>query len=525
MRGSASINAATRAGDLHWLADGNQVDVLVVGGGITGAGVALDAASRGLSTALLERHDLAFGTSRWSSKLVHGGLRYLASGQFDVAYESARERHLLLTRIAPHLVHPRQFLVPFTAEHGRGEAALTEFGIRFGELLRAAAGTSPRLLPRAGRIPVDTARALVPALGPARAVLGHWDGQLLDDARLVVAVARTAAAFGARVITRALVQHVDGSRVQVRDTLTGTTFTARARQVVLAAGVYTGELTGVVSMQPSRGSHLLLRADALGNPAAALNVLVPHSRNRWVFAIPQPDRLLAETGTVLVGLTDDPLDGAPDQLPRPGPQDQRYLLEHLATALGRPVGAEAVLGSFAGLRPLLAAGSRSTADLSRRHELRRDPVSGALVLVGGKLTTYRAMAEQAVDAAVRVLGRGGACRTARLALVGAAPPERLAEIGVLPRLVRRYGREAAQLARLAAGRAELLQPVADGLDVRYVELLWGARCEGALDAADLLERRTRLSLVGAEAAALPAALRALDEAAERPRRARRRTSG
>jgi glycerol-3-phosphate dehydrogenase len=511
---TGSISSASRSRDLGWLADGNPVDLLVVGGGITGAGVALDAASRGLRTALLERHDLAFGTSRWSSKLVHGGLRYLATGQVGLAYESARERHLLLTGIAPHLVAPLQFLVPFGATHGRAEALVSRAGIGIGDVLRAGVGTPSALLGRSRRIPVKAARALLPTLGDARWVVAHWDGQLLDDARLVVAVARTAATFGARVVTRAAVESVDGDRVMVRDTLTGAAFTVRARQVVLATGVHLAELARSVELQPSRGTHLVLRADALGNPSAALNVLVPGSRSRWVFAIPQPDRLLAETATVLVGLTDDPVSGPPAEVPQPGPDDARFLLEHLGSALDRPLPPTAVLGSFAGLRPLIAGPPHATSDLSRRHELRRDPDSGALVLVGGKLTTYRAMAEQAVDLVVAALGWGGRSGTARLPLLGAAPADRLAAVAAPDRLVRRYGLEAARLVALAEGRPELLAPIATGLDVRYVELLWAALHEGALDAADLLERRTRLSMVGAAAAGLPAAESALAEAAE-----------
>ncbi|TML27496.1 MAG: FAD-dependent oxidoreductase, partial [Actinobacteria bacterium] len=209
---TTSLNAARRARDLADLADGAVVDVLVVGLGVTGAGVALDAAARGLSVAALDAHDLAFGTSRWSSKLVHGGLRYLAHGDVAVAYECARERGVLLTRTAPHLTRPLPVLLPLTSDVSTGVARLHRAGITAGDALRVAAGTPAALLPRARRVSAAQARRWAPGLR-ANGLRGgnlNWDGQLEDDARLVVAIARTAAGFGARILTRCRVTALSG---------------------------------------------------------------------------------------------------------------------------------------------------------------------------------------------------------------------------------------------------------------------------------------------------------------------------
>ena len=245
------------------------MDVVVVGGGITGAGIALDAASRGLSVALLERRDLAFGTSRWSSKLVHGGLRYLQHGEWGLAWECAVERATLLRTVAPHLARPLPFLIPLDDAVARGTALKSMAGLRVGDGLRMAARTSRRALPPPRRVSALEARRLAPALRAAglRGALLSWDGQLEDDARLVVAVARTAAAHGARVLTYAEVTGLREDGVEAVDALTGAGFVVRARHVVLATGVWTGALTGAVELRPSRGSHLLVPRRAAGRAA------------------------------------------------------------------------------------------------------------------------------------------------------------------------------------------------------------------------------------------------------------------
>lgn len=506
--GSASLNAARRAADLEALAAGERVDVLVVGGGITGAGVALDAASRGLSVALVERGDLAAGTSRWSSKLAHGGLRYLAQGQPGIAWESAHERAILL-RAAPHLVSPLPMLVPLTPALPGPVAAGTMGVLRAGDAMRRLAGTPRHRLPNARRIDVPEARGLVPALSAdgLRGAIMSWDGQLADDAALVVAVARTAAAHGARIVTYARALALRGDGADVRDERTGGELRIRARHVVNATGVWAGSLAGGIRLRPSRGSHLLLPAALLGRPRAALNVPLDGSRSRFVFAVPRHD------GLVLVGITDVPVLGPIPDVPEVTEEEERGLLRTISDALEAPVGPSDVVGRFAGLRPLLDGGSgEGTADLSRRHAVIEDPDTRVVTVVGGKLTTYRRMAQDAVDAIVRRPGvAAGPCRTQRLPLVGALPSS--GARGVPERLFRRYGAEAAAVLALAAGRPELALPLAGEVEVTGAELRFGLEHEGALTVDDLLDRRTRIGLVPAwRAAALDAATAIAGEA-------------
>jgi glycerol-3-phosphate dehydrogenase len=486
---TASLNAERRAVELEQLAGGEQVDVVVVGGGITGAGVALDAASRGLSVAVLERRDLAHGTSRWSSKLVHGGLRYLEHGEWGLAWESASERATLMGRIAPHLVRALPFVIPLDGALSRRSASKTMLGLRIGDGLRTAARTSRRALPPARRVSALEARRLAPALPAAglRGALLNWDGQLEDDARLVIAVARTAASFGARIVTYAPVTKLRDDGVEAVDARTGRAFTVRARHTVLATGVWTNGLTPAVDLRPSRGSHLLVPADRLGDPRAAVSVPVPGEAGRWVFALPRSD------GLVAIGLTDVPAPGEPADEPRPDPAEEAELLRHASAGLVTPLGPADVVGRYAGLRPLAVPRDEvaaATADLSRRHVIVADPDTGALAIVGGKLTTYRRMAQDVVD---RITDRS--CRTRRLPLVGAAPPAELRAVDAPERLVRRYGTEAPAVVALAAGRSELLEPIAPGVPASLAELLWAARHELALTPDDLVDRRTRAGLV------------------------------
>jgi glycerol-3-phosphate dehydrogenase len=489
-----------------------RVDVLVVGLGVTGAGVALDAVSRGLSVLAVDAHDLAFGTSRWSSKLVHGGLRYLANGQVGVAHESAVERGILMQVTAPHLTHALPMLLPLGESTSRHEAALLRAGIAAGDLLRVAARTSAETLPRPRRVTATESRHLAPVLGPGvRGGILSWDGQLEDDARLVTTIARTAAGLGAEIRTRARVLEVDGRGAVLRDELTGATVEVAARTVVNAAGVWAGSLVDHIELRPSRGTHLVLHGDALPGLRAALTLPVPGQRNRFLIVLPQPD------GHCYVGLTDEPVDGDPPDVPEPSPAEIDFLIDTVSTALSRPLDRADVVGAFAGLRPLLYAGG-GTSDLSRRHAVLTSR-TGVVTVVGGKLTTYRRMAQDAVDAAVRVGGLGAApCRTARLPLAGAtsrAELARLASTGPSRRLVRRYGADAGLVlatSREASGLTddELVAPVAEGVPVTTAELVFGAMHEGAHDVADLLDRRTRVGLVAAErVAAEPAALRAL----------------
>src|SRR4051794_12834285 len=422
---TGSLSPAQRDSDLSEVA-GSAVDVVVVGGGVTGAGVALDAASRGLSVVLLEGTDLAAGTSRWSSKLVHGGLRYLAHGEIGLARESARERAVLMGSTAPHLVRWLPFLGP--DEAGRDVSALAAAGGRLGDAVRLSVRGGRSSLPPTRRVSRADVSRLVPGVRPGRGGVVFWDGQLSDDARLVVALARTAAAYGARVLLGASVTAVDGGDVHA-ELDNGEALTLQAGVVVNVAGVWAQRLAPGIRLVPSRGSHLVLRGSRLGAPSAALTVPLPGSRSRYVFALPQPD------GLVYVGITDEPVSGpVPDDDPQPSDAEVQQLLDTVNRVLADPIDRTDLVGSYAGLRPLVlpesagTAPGNATADLSRKHLLRWD--GSVLSVVGGKLTTYRAMAEEAVDAVVPRLGRGAPRSvTARLPLLGAAPPAVLSRVG------------------------------------------------------------------------------------------------
>ncbi len=489
-----------------------SVDLVVIGLGVTGAGVALDAAARGLSVLALDAHDVAFGTSRWSSKLVHGGLRYLASGQLGIAHESAVERGILLEHTAPHLTRSIPWLLPLNANMSTPHALLAATGFRLGDLLRLSAHTSRSTLPGPRRISRTEAMTLAPALlsTQLRGALTYWDGQLEDDARLVTCLARTAAAYGANVHTRARVLTASNVGVTVRDELTGESVDIRARAVINATGVWADTLVAGIKLRPSRGTHLVLRSQAIPGLIGALTVPVPNSTSRYVFALPQPD------GTIYVGLTDEPVEGVVPDVPTPSEREIDFLLEVMNTALARPLGREDVVGAFAGLRPLLDSAGAS-ADLSRRHAVLRSP-TGVVSVVGGKLTTYRRMAQDAVDATGLT---NAPCRTSRLPLLGAASREHLAALDAPTRLVRRFGTEASLVlttARVASGLSEeeLLSPGPQGITL--AELIFAVTHEGALDVEDLLDRRVRVGLVATDrAAAVPMARRALELGLQRVR--------
>ncbi len=500
----------------------DRVDLVVIGLGITGAGVALDAATRGLSVLAVDMHDLAYGTSRWSSKLVHGGLRYLAHGQVGVAHESAVERQVLMTVTAPHLTHAMPIVIPLNSSVSRFQAGLTRAGLTAGDLLRRGARTSTETLPKPRRISATETLALAPPLRPhgLRGGLLSWDGQLEDDARLVTTVARTAAAYGAQVRTRARVLHATGTSVTLRDELTGEVHEVAAGAVVNAAGVWAGGLAEGITLRPSRGTHLVLRQDAVPGLRVSIFAPIPGETNRFVLVLPQPD------GTVYVGLTDEPVDDVAD-VPEPSEPEIGFLLDVVSAAFSRPLHRSDVVGAFAGLRPLLDTGAASgggggggggggsTADLSRQHAVLTGP-DGVTTVVGGKLTTYRRMAEDAVDEVLRRTDlTAGPCRTAQLPLLGAAPRRVLAAAEQPARLVRRYGADAGLVladARATTGLSdeELLAPVAVSVPVTLAELVFGVTHEGAADVGDLLDRRTRVGLVPADRElAVPAAERAL----------------
>lgn len=544
---STALSAGRRARELAELRGrSTPVDLIVIGGGITGAGIALDAASRGLETVLLEAHDLAFGTSRWSSKLAHGGLRYLATGNVAIARRSAVERGIMLERTAPHLVRPLAQVVPVYRDTPPEGAVLPGLGFVAGTVLSRLAGTRADRLPGARVLGPRRVAEYVPGVRHDGLRFGHlnWDCQLVDDARLVTAVARTAAGHGARVITQARVLEASGTRVTVRDELGAGVargavvggpgaggagvggaarsdddsdgdddddddeFTLSARAVVSATGVWAGQTTPGVRVRPSRGTHLVLDAAALGHPVGALTVPVPGETNRFCFAIP------AEFGRLHVGLTDVDAPGPVPDVPESTEAEIDFLLDVVNRALEVRLTRDDVLGTFAGLRPLVDSGDGDTADLSRDHALLTSD-NGLVTITGGKLTEYRLMAEQVVDL---VAGRAGLpagpCRTADLPLVG-APGHPVAAVaatsaGLLPAsLVARYGQEAGAV--VAASLLDRpLEAVAEGLDVTRAEFSYAVTHEGALTVDDVLDRRSRVGLVATDrAAAEPVARQAL----------------
>ena len=506
-------------------------DVLVIGGGITGAGVALDAAARGLRTALVERDDFASGTSSKSSKLVHGGLRYLQNGDVRLVYEALHERQRLL-RNAPHLVKVLPFLIPvFTGKGGiiprqvaraLGSAMwmydLTG-GLRIGKVHR--------------RLKREAARAHMPTLAERLAwAYLYYDAQT-DDARLTLALARTAALdFGATVVNHASVTGLrkDGDRVTGAyvdpspglpgpgpDTVgdgAGAPIEVSARVVVNATGVWADTLRALDegadpdSIRPAKGIHITVPWDKVRNDIAAV-VPVPKDR-RSVFVVPWPgdDGTVGGPGSVTyIGTTDTDYDGDVDD-PQCTTDDVAYLLDAINHSVIEPLEESDVLATWAGLRPLVNdpdAGGR-TADMSRRHRVLLSD-GGMITVIGGKLTTYREMAEDAVDAAVRLAGdafsrRAGRHRTRRLRLRGAEGWEQAADADL--HLAERYGSEAAVLAAMVEADPSLGEPLVPGLPYRRAEAVYAARYEMAVTLDDVLSRRTRARLRNRDAAAAAA---------------------
>ncbi|WP_226533101.1 glycerol-3-phosphate dehydrogenase/oxidase [Microbacterium paraoxydans] len=459
---SSALNIARRRVELTRSAE-ESVDVLVVGGGITGAGVALDAASRGLRVTLIESEDLAFGTSRFSSKLVHGGLRYLATGDIQTAKESALERHLLMTTIAPHLIRPLGQLLPFASRIALHQRVAGAVGMGMGDLLRMRARTPRAVLPAPSIVSARTATRLAPALDPRglRGGMLSYDGQLVDDARLVTVVARTAASLGARILTRVRAVALRGDGASVEETTSGERFEIGARAVINATGVWAGALDQMIRVRPSRGTHIILDSADLGSPTAALTIPHEGSISRYVFALPQAH------GRVIVGLTDEDAPGPIPRVAEPTEQEIAFLLASLNRVVATPLRREQVRGAFAGLRPLVDSGTRTTADVSRRH-LVTTADDGFITVLGGKLTTYRRMAEDAVDLASRTRALG-------------APPSGTSSLRLVDRVV--------------PGSGEVID-APTGLTRAEVEFAVGV--EGALTVEDVIDRRTRIGLVAAD---------------------------
>jgi glycerol-3-phosphate dehydrogenase len=525
-----------RPQNLDRLAHGTY-DTVVIGGGITGAGVALDAASRGLRTALIERDDFGSGTSSRSSKMVHGGLRYLQSRDVRLVYQALRERHRLLHN-APHLVRVLPFLIPIFS--GRGGIIPRRVARALGWAMWAYDLTGGlRIGKLHKRLDHDAALAHMPTLDPERLAWAYlYYDAYADDARLTLTVARTAAIDHGAVVANhgrvvGLRKARDTNRVGAESgpgrlcglqvvTDEGGEVEVRAHTVVNASGVWADEVRALdegihpQSLRPAKGIHITVPWRKLRNDIAAVIPVRHDGRSIFVVPWPAPDGAFGgEDGFTYVGTTDTDYDGDLDD-PQCTSEDVDYLLDALNATLSEPLERSDVLGSWAGLRPLVRDGvSARTADLSRRHRVAISQ-SGLITITGGKLTTYREMAQDAVDKVVERLGGLGPrvgspaierrlrrSPTAKLRLRGAEGWEE--ERDRDPHLADRYGGEARVLRTMIEADPALAEPLVPGLPYRKAEALYAVRYEMATTLDDLLTRRTRARLLARDATAGPAA--------------------
>ena len=521
----------TRAVSIEAIA-GQRFEVVVIGGGVTGAGVALDAASRGYSVALLERGDYAVGTSSRSSKMVHGGLRYLQNFDLGLVREALLERQLMV-QLAPHLVYPTPFLVPALGEERRDRKL--GLGLNMYDVMATTrVGRSRREL-RASKeededfywspdrhrtIDRDEVLELVPALAardPHDAYM-FYDCQT-DDVRLTLTILGEAERFGAVMLNGAEVTEVltsNGSATGVAfvESESGERIEVAADHVVNATGVFADEIRpaeilgeeDVPRIAPSRGTHLLL--DQADLPMGSAACVVPAGEGRMIFSLPW-------YGRTLVGTTDNDFDGDAAH-PRPGEADIEYLLAAVNEFFGTSLTESDLVGAYAGVRPLISTGDpKKSVDISRKAEL-YETSSGMLTITGGKLTTWRRMAKQTVDRLVEREGREAACHTAEIPLGMEARAEDLeAPDGVgedsIAQLAFRYGHAARAVLDLAWKDPKLARPIVPGRPDLLAEVAIAARREQARCVADVLLRRTRLGLLAAPQLRDAAAVRPVAE--------------
>ncbi len=503
-----------------------ELDVLVVGGGVVGVGTALDAVTRGLNTGLLEQRDLASGTSSRSSKLIHGGLRYLEMLDFGLVREALEERGLLLTRLAPHLVKPVAFLYPLT--HRGWERPYVGAGLALYDAM-AMAGKYDMGVPKHKHLFRRQVARIAPDL-KTDAITGairYYDCQV-DDARLVVTIARTAVEHGAHVANRVKVNGFlrEGERVvgvRATDLETGRDFEVRARVVVNAAGVWTDEIQemvggrGALNVQASKGIHLVVPRDRIRSEVGFIH----RTEKSVLFVIPWGRHWI-------IGTTDTAWD-LDKAHPAASRADIDYLLDQVNTILREPLGHEDVEGVYAGLRPLLTGESEPTSKISREHTV-VTPVPGLVMIAGGKLTTYRVMGKDAVDAAAHSLRTTVNLTlrdsiTDRVPLVGADSYETRSNQRVLlsrrsglhvariDHLLNRYGGMVDDLLALIAERDELGEPLEGAEDYLAAEVVYAVTHEAARHLDDVLTRRTRISIETFDrgVAAAPAAARLMAE--------------
>jgi glycerol-3-phosphate dehydrogenase len=480
-----------------------EVDVLVVGGGVVGAGSALDAVTRGLTTAIVEARDWASGTSSRSSKLIHGGLRYLEMLDFGLVREALKERGLLLDRIAPHLVRPVQFLYPL--EHRAWERAYVGAGVALYDTMAFTSGTAHGLK-RHRHLTRRHALREAPCLRPdaLTGAIQYWDAQV-DDARHTLTVVRTAASFGAMAANRAQVigflrqgERVTGARVI--DLEAGREFEVRARQVINATGVWTddtqalADTRGQFHVRASKGIHLVVPKDRLQSNTG----LILRTEKSVLFVIPWGRHWIIGTTD-----TDWSLEKAH---PAASSRDIDYLLEHVNSVLNSPLTREDVEGVYAGLRPLLSGESESTSKLSREHVVGH-PVPGLVVVAGGKYTTYRVMAADAVNEAARGLdARVPESCTDQVELLGAEGYKALwnqrrslavsagIHVARIEHLLNRYGSRIHDLLAMVREDPSLAAPLPGADDYLGVEARYAVTHEGARHLDDVLARRTRISI-------------------------------
>ncbi|MFI9489210.1 FAD-dependent oxidoreductase [Promicromonospora sp. NPDC052451] len=481
-----------------------ELDVLVIGGGVTGAGIALDAVTRGLSTAVVEAQDWAQGTSSRSSKLVHGGLRYLQMLDFELVHEALTERDLLLRDLAPHLVRPVPFLYPL--EHRVWERAYVGTGIALYDVL-ATLTPGRRPMPFHRHLSKAQMEAKFPDLAHDAAVgaVQYWDASV-DDARLVATLIRTAASYGAHAASRtqvvSLTQGATGAvnGAVVVDLESGKEITVRARSVINATGVWTEDTEALAGSEgglrvlASKGVHLVVPRERIRGNAG----LILQTEKSVLFVIPW-------SRYWIIGTTDTPWDLDPTH-PVATSADIDYVLDHANAVLAHPLSREDIIGTYAGLRPLLQPGTKagtSSAKVSREHTV-ASPTPGLTVIAGGKLTTYRVMAKDAVDFAIGQRAAALPSITHQIPLTGAvglravqrqartwgkrfgwAPP-------LLDHLLHRYGANLAEIVELCDADPSLAVPLEHAPAYLRAEVYYAVSHEGALHLEDVLSHRTRL---------------------------------
>jgi glycerol-3-phosphate dehydrogenase len=515
-----SLSPSSRSAAIEQLASSREhveLDILVIGGGVVGSGSALDAVTRGLTTGLIEARDFASGTSSRSSKLIHGGLRYLEMLDFRLVREALQERGLLLTRLAPHLVRPVPFLYPLT--HPVWERPYVEAGLTLYDTMARGLGTAAGMpwhqhLTRRGALKIAPALKKSSLTGAVQ----YYDAKV-DDARHTMELARTAASYGAHVASRVaavgfLRQGERVTGVQAVDKVTGREFQIHARQVVNATGVWTDETQAMIGergqfhVRASKGIHLVVPRDRIHSTSG----IILRTEKSVLFVVPWGRHWIIGTTD-----TDWRLDKAH---PAATSADIEYLLDHVNRFLTTRLTQADVEGVYAGLRPLLAGESEETSKLSREHVVAH-PAPGLVVVAGGKYTTYRVMARDAIDEAARAMGGSvPESTTQHIPMVGAVGYQAawnrraaMAREGGLhvervEKMLLRHGVLTSEVIDLIARQPELKEPLPGGEDYLKAEIVYAASHEGALHLDDILARRTRLSIESwdrAVGAARPAA--------------------